>query len=209
MPQAAPVVAQRLGVAAAYLAKDDPRRVALDGLQDPNEPTHQALARVQNALVQSVTGAHAGAHSPVRAHKRRNKDSRASSRPAWDQASGLTKLTDMLGCDQQIAAMAMSEAHRAEDLQQTEVRRFRNLLFVMFLCLFLVVLVLGIIGGLHPAYFPLCVQKQNAATGTKICPSGGGTASTADLPLVLGIGGIGAALAVPRNLAGLKPAGGR
>ncbi len=201
---ALPVIRQK---AAAYLAKDDPRRVALDGLQDPNEPTHQAFARVQNALVQSVTGAHAGAHSPVRAHKRRNKDPRGTSRPACDQASGLTKLTDMLGCDQQIAAMAMSEAHRAEDLQQTEVRRFRNLLFVMFLCLFLVVLVLGIIGGLHPAYFPLCVQKQNAATGTKICPSGGGTASTADLPLVLGIGGIGAALAVARNLAGLKPAG--
>lgn len=123
------------------------------------------------------------------------------------QASSVTKLTDMLGSDQQIAAMALSEANRAEDLQQSEVRRFRNVLLGTFAGLFIVVVVLGIIGNLHPSYFPLCVQKQGAAMGTMVCPSGSKTASGADLPLVLGIGGIGAALAVARSLAGLKPVG--
>ena len=113
----------------------------------------------------------------------------------------------MLGSDQQIAAMALSEANRAEDLEQSQVRRFRNVLLGTFVGLFIFVVLLGIIGNLHPAHFPLCVQEAGAATGTKACPSGGHTASAADLPLVLGIGIIGAALAVARNLAGLKPTG--
>lgn len=40
-----------------------------------------------------------------------------------------------------------------------------------------------------------------------VCPSGGKTGSGADPPLVVGIGSIGAALAVARSLAGLKPVG--
>src|SRR5258708_9167489 len=51
--------------AAAYLAKDDPRRFALDGLQDPNQPTPQAFALLPHALVQSLPGPPPWPHTPA------------------------------------------------------------------------------------------------------------------------------------------------
>src|SRR6266567_4595826 len=45
--------------AAAYLPATDARVVALNGLPDPTALAHQALARVQAALIKSVTQAHA------------------------------------------------------------------------------------------------------------------------------------------------------
>jgi hypothetical protein len=42
---------------------------------------------------------------------------------------------------------------------------------------------------------------------TMICPAGGSAPSAADVPLVLGIGALGAALSAALNLAGLKTAG--
>lgn len=47
--------------AVRYLPATDPRLEALQGLPDPTEPAHQALARVQSKLVQSVIAAHATA----------------------------------------------------------------------------------------------------------------------------------------------------
>ncbi len=125
--------------------------------------------------------------------------------PATEQDPDLVQFTEMLGRDQQIAAMAMGEVCRAEDLQQSEVRRFRNVLLGTFTGLFILVVVLAILGATHPKYFPLCLQSTRASS--MICPTGGSTASSADIVLVMGLGGVGATLAVARNLAGLKPAG--
>lgn len=129
---------------------------------------------------------------------------------AVDQDASIVTLTGMLGRDQQVAATAMYEACRAEDLQQSQVRRFRNVLIGTFVGLFILVVVLALLGTAHPSYFPLCLQsaqKQGAQAVSAICPAGGSKASSADLALVLLLGGVGATLAVALNLAGLKPAG--
>jgi hypothetical protein len=116
-------------------------------------------------------------------------------------------LTDMLGTDQQVASQVMSAACRAEDQQQLQVRHFRGVLFGAATALFVVAVVLWIVGSIHPAYFPLCWPVSGSHSGTMICPTGGSAPSAADVPLVLGIGALGAALSVALNLAGLKPAG--
>jgi hypothetical protein len=191
--------------AAAYLAVGDPRRVALDGVPDLTAPAHQALARVQGALVRSVAHAEAPAAPPPRRRRRQRARGRAPApAPAQAQDPGFMKLTDMLGSDQEIAAAAMSEACKAEDLEQSQVRSFRSVLLGTFLGLFILVVILGIVGAAHPAYFPLCWKQS---TGKMICPSGGSAPSSADVPLILALGGVGAALAVALNLAGLKPVG--
>lgn len=190
---------------AAYLAVNDPRRVALDSVPDETAPTHQALARVQRALLRSVTPAQASAAPRPKPRKRRRTGGHPPAQaPAQPEETSLMKLTDMLGSDQEIAASAMAEACKAEDLQQTQVRNFRGVLLGTFACLAIVVVLLGIIGANHPAYFPLCWTKS---TGKMICPSGGHEPSSADMWLTLALGGIGAALAVALNLAGLKPVG--
>jgi hypothetical protein len=116
-------------------------------------------------------------------------------------------LTGMLGLDQRIAAMAMGEATRAEDQQQTQVRRFRGVLLGTFLGLLIAVVLLAILGGAHPSYFPLCLQKQATTGATTVCPTGGNNPSKADLAFIMAIGGIGAVLAVATNLTSLKPIG--
>jgi hypothetical protein len=130
--------------------------------------------------------------------------------PPPDQDMGLVRLTDMLGRDQQIAATVMYEACRAEDLQQSQVRRFRNVLLGTFAGLFVVVVLVAILGAEHPKYFPLCVrstQTQSTQANAMICPTGGTLESSADVALIMLAGTVGATLAVARNLAGLKPAG--
>ncbi|HEX6523412.1 MAG TPA: hypothetical protein VF070_25940 [Streptosporangiaceae bacterium] len=309
--------------AAAYLSATDARVVALNGLPDPTAPAHQALARVQTALINNVTQAHAqtvpappasgtarqngatagtqtsngqragqpatvvqapasqqtggpaagsaivtqgdepaaadkdalrpeagtadpGAGNPPadqnpgqatpsdQAESKSEVGGRqgggssgdgqdgtplpaaASLSGAYPKASAvaqdasIVKLTEMLGRDQQVAATAMYEACRAEDLQQSQVRRFRDVLIGTFVGLFVLVIVLALLGGAHPSYFPLCLQspqRQGTQAVSVICPTGSHTASSADLPLVLLLGGVGATLAVALNLAGLKPAG--
>lgn len=129
---------------------------------------------------------------------------------AIGQDASLVTLTGMLGRDQQVAALVMNEACRAEDLQQSQVRHFRNVLIGTFIGLFILVVVLALLGSAHPSYFPVCLQsaqKQGTQAATTICPTGGSAASGADLTLVLLLGGVGATLAVALNLAGLKPAG--
>jgi hypothetical protein len=69
-----------------------------------------------------------------------------------------------------------------------------------------VVVVLWILGAIHPAYFPLC-WPVSGSHPSMICPTGGSEPSAADVPLVLGMGALGAALSVALNLAGLQPAG--
>jgi hypothetical protein len=123
-----------------------------------------------------------------------------------EQIPSITRLTEMLGKDQQIAAMVMGEASREDDLRQSEVRRFRNVLLGSFAGLFIVVILLAILGIIKPTYFPLCLGMQTTSA-QKMCPAGGTTPSSADLPLVLALGVIGAVLAVAVYLSGLKPAG--
>jgi hypothetical protein len=53
-----PTIRQR---AVRYLPANDPRLEALQGLPDPTAPTHQALARVQSKLLQTVAAAQATA----------------------------------------------------------------------------------------------------------------------------------------------------
>jgi len=112
----------------------------------------------------------------------------------------------MLGWDQQVAAQVMNEACRAEDRQQLQVRHFRGLLYGATAVLLVVVAVLCLVGALHPTYFPLCWPVAGSPP-TMICPTGGSTPSAADVPLILGLGALGAALSVALNLADLKPAG--
>ena len=121
-------------------------------------------------------------------------------------APGGIVLTDMLGPDQQVAAQVMNAAYRAEDLQQLQVRHFRGVLYGASGVLLAVVAVLWIVGAIHPAYFPLCWPVPGSHP-TMICPTGGSEPSEADIPLVLGLGALGAALSVALNLASLKPAG--
>jgi len=59
-----PTIRQR---AVKYLPAGDSRLAALQGLPDPTEPTHQALARVQSNLVQAVTAAHTAAQAKEKA----------------------------------------------------------------------------------------------------------------------------------------------
>jgi hypothetical protein len=226
-----PTIRQR---AVKYLPANDPRLEALQGLPDPTAPTHQALARVQSKLVQTV----AAAHTTAQAEETDDTSSEAShpdsapprpgqappsAEPGGARGGGggnggppngptapgmdLVALTEMLGRDQQIAAMAMGEATRAEDQQQAQVRRFRGVLLGTFLGLLIVVALLAILGSVHPGYFPLCVQKQATNGATTVCPTGGSNPGKADLAFIMAIGGIGAVLAVATNLTGLKPTG--
>ena len=173
---------------------------------DPNasDPT----ASVTGDSATDATGVHSspglGAASQPDAQKPPG-GSAATPTSAPEQDPDFVKFTEMLGRDQQIASMAMGEACRAEDLQQSEVRRFRNVLLGTFVGLFILVVVLAILGAAHPKYFPLCLRSGQASS--PVCPTGGSMASSADIVLVMGLGGVGAVLAVARNLAGLKPAG--
>ncbi len=125
---------------------------------------------------------------------------------ARDQAVGMTGLTDMLGRDQQIAAEALGEACKSEDLQQLQVKRFRSVLWGTFVGLFALLVLMGVVASLRPAFFPLCLQEQGKPTGTLICPGGSHAPIAADLPLILGLGALGASLAVAMSLAGQKVA---
>ena len=239
--------------ATAYLPTTDARLAALNGLIDPTAPTHQALAHVQQALINSVNDAHARAQAQEKAQEAaRIPDAKSASSQKGDeetkeeapttaaqtaaeapgagseaadadtpkppgeadQVPSIMRLSEMLGKDQQIAAMVMGEASRADDLRQSEVRRFRNVLLGTFAGLFIVVILLAILGIIRPAYFPLCLhtpttsaQAGSTQNNSVICPTGGSSPSGADLPLVLALGGIGAVLAVAVYLSGLKPAG--
>jgi hypothetical protein len=210
-----PTIRQR---AVKYLPAGDPRLTAFQGLPDPTEPTHQALARVQSKLVQAVTAAHASAQAQEKASLPAPQVAPATEKPEPDANGGppngptgpdtnLVTLTGMLGRDQRIAAMAMGEATRAEDQQQAQVRRFRGVLLGTFLGLLIAVALLAILGSAHPGYFPLCVQKQATTGGTTVCPTGGSNPGRADLAFIMAIGGIGAILAVAANLTSLKPTG--
>jgi hypothetical protein len=124
---------------------------------------------------------------------------------AW--ARRAMQLTPMLGQDQRIVTAALAAAMTAEDDQQAEVRRFRNVLFGTFASLTVVVGVLVIVAICNAKLIPVCLPKPGARAGTMVCPAGGRIPGPADLPLVLGLGAIGATLAVARNLAGLEPVG--
>jgi hypothetical protein len=119
---------------------------------------------------------------------------------------GAIVLTDILGPDQQAAAQVMNAACRAEDQQQLQVRHFRSVLYGASAALLVVVAVLWIVGSIHPAYFPLC-WPVSGSHPAMICPTGGSKPTAADVPLVLGLGALGAALSVALSLADLKPAG--
>lgn len=202
--QLAAILPSIRALAAAYLAVNDPRRVALDSVPDRTAPTHQALARMQGELVRNVAHAHEVPSPPPRRRRRRPaRYQPLTPAPAQAQDPDFIKLTDMLGSDQEIASSAMSEAFKAEDQQQSQVRNFRGVLLGTFAVLLIVVVILGIVGFMHPAYFPLCWKTGK---GGMTCPTGP-QRSSADVPLVLALGGIGAALAVALNLAGLKPVG--
>jgi hypothetical protein len=119
---------------------------------------------------------------------------------------GVIVLSGMLGPDQQVAAQVLNAACRAEDLQQLQVRHFRGVLYGASAALLAVVATIWIVGAIHPGYFPLC-WPVSGSHPSMTCPTGGSAPSVADVPLVLGMGALGAALSVALNLAGSKPAG--
>jgi len=209
-----PSIRQRV---AAYLPMEDPRRVALSGVPDLTA----AASRMGNDIVRSVTEVYGKAQAPAAKPAKSGSadadeghggdvapgaDGTEAGGPvltrSGDQALGI-RLTDILGRDQQIAAEAMGEACTAEDQQQFQVSRFRRMLFGTFAALLVLVVFMGIVGNIEPGYFPLCLAEQGVK-GTLICPTGAHTPGGADLPLVLGLGAIGASLAVATSLARQK-----
>ena len=229
-----PSIRQR---AAAFLPKGDPNSDALATIPDPTVPTHQAVAARVQAQTGQVTGqtqtpghnntSNSGAPGPTASGSQTPDSSQTPGTdptPGTDQNAGkgqqpspattvgpaplpANALTDMLGTDQQVASQVMNAACRAEDQQQLQVRHFRGVLYGAATALFVVAVVLWIVGSIHPAYFPLCWPVSGSHPATMICPTGGSAPSAADVPLVLGIGALGAALSVALNLAGLKPTG--
>jgi len=203
--------------AIAFLPADDPSSDALKTIPDPTQPAHQAVAgRVQTQAgpVPSPAQAPGNGNNPPPAAQPGDDPNAASDQgqPTDTNAasqvglSGAVVLTDMLGWDQQVAAQVMNEACRAEDREQLQVRHFRGLLYGATAVLLVVVAVLCLVGALHPTYFPLCWPAAGPRP-TMICPTGDSTPSAADVPLVVGLGALGAALSVALNLADLKPAG--
>jgi hypothetical protein len=206
-----PSIRQRV---AAYLPMEDPRRVALGSVPDLTA----AASRMGNEIVRSVTEVYGKGQAPTAKPAPADADEGPGRDVALgadgteaggsvlarsgDQALGI-RLTDILGRDQQIAAEAMGEACKAEDQQQFQVSRFRRMLFGTFVALLVLVVFMGIVGNIEPGYFPLCLAEQGAK-GTMICPTGDHTPGGADLPLVLGLGAIGASLAVATSLARQK-----
>ncbi len=209
-----PSIRQR---AAAYLPMGDPRLIALSSVPDLTA----AASRVGNDIVRKVTEvcgkAQAPAAKPAKPAADTDEGPDGDAAPGADgteaggpvlarstgQALGIARLTDILGRDQQVAAEAMGEACKAEDGQQFQVSRFRRVLLGTFVALLVLVVFMGIVGNVEPGYFPLCLAEQGGK-GTLICPTGNHTPSGADLPLVLGMGAIGASLAVAISLAQQK-----
>jgi hypothetical protein len=209
----------------AYLTADDARRVALAGVPDIYAPSHQALMARSTAL--PLTAVQRGALSPVvpaaalpagqvpqqaaapRADQVPQQPPAPQPPPAHDgaQPGADVQLTPMLGQDQRIASEALGAALNSEDDQQAQVRRFRGVLIGTFASLIIVVAILAIVGIFHAKLIPVCLPKAGAKAGTLVCPGGTSAPGAADLPLVLGLGAIGATLAVAKNLTGLKPVG--
>jgi hypothetical protein len=186
-----PSIHARVG---AYLTESDPRRIALNGIPDLTSPGHQALAGMQRQILSVVQ--QPGQHQAM---------------PDLNAAG--TQITPVLGAHQQIAAEAFGAACTAEDMEQTQVKRFRAVLLGTFAGLLVPVAALCATGFMHPALLPMCLRMAaSATTGVKgatsmICASGRRMPTSADLPLVLGLGAIGAALSVAKTLAGLSGAG--
>jgi hypothetical protein len=222
-----PSIRQR---ADAFLPKGDPSSDALATIPDPTVPTHQAVAaRVQTQTVQAIrerqtpghNSSNSGAPGPAASGNQTlgsgqipdtDQNAGQDQQPSPAIAASLTPfpasaLTGMLGTDQQVASQVMEAACRAEDQQQLQVRHFRSVLYGAAAALFVAAAVLWIVGGIHPAYFPLCWPVSGSHPATMTCPTGGSAPSAADVPLVLGIGALGASLSVALNLAGLKPTG--
>jgi hypothetical protein len=220
--------------AAAYLQLEDPCRVALDSVPDLTATGPQTLTRMRDDIVSSMTAVYQKVQAPVAELARAGAGSAADQTaadapdghggyaapgangtgardrvpvPSGDQAPGLTTLTGLLGRDQLIAAEAMGEACKSEDLQQFQVSRFRRMLLGTFMALLVLVVFMGIVGNIKPGYFPLCLAEEGAK-GIMICPTGGHSPGGADLPLILGLGAIGASLAVSTSLARQKVAAG-
>jgi hypothetical protein len=214
--------------ATAFLPADDPNSDAPKTIPDPTLPAHQAVAtrvRAQAGPATPQSRAPVDTNSrPPGAHPGGDPDPSRDENPPGGQNEGQGQqsssgnitnqtapreaivLTDMLGPDQQVAAQVMNSACRAEDQQQLQVRHFRGVLYGASTALLVVVAVLWIVGAIHPAYFPLC-WPVSGSHPAMICPTGGSKPSAADVPLVLGLGALGAALSVALNLADLKPAG--
>ena len=221
-----PSIRQR---AAAFLPKGDPNRDALDTVPDPTVPAHQTMTTpVQAQAHGQASKPDAGASAGKQAGGKKAGGKKAGGKnPGSNQnagqghnpppdgtaasapPSGTNVLTPMLGADQQVAAQVMNAACRAEDLQQLRVRHFRGVLYGTSFVLFVVVAVLWILGSVRSTYFPLCWPVPGSKPSTLICPTGGHAASIGSVPIILGMGAIGALLAVALNLAGLKPAGAR
>jgi hypothetical protein len=169
----------------------------------PSQPVEQGQPADPNAgQDKNPPAAQGGAQSPPPPPSGNGGNNGNNVPPA-----GTIVLSDMLGPDQQVAAAVMTAACRAEDQQQLQVRHFRGVLYGASAVLLVAVAVLWIVGAIHPGYFPLCWPVSGSKPATMICPDGGKSPSVADVPLVLGLGALGAALSVALNLTGLKPAG--
>lgn len=203
----------------AYLPADDPNADALKTLPDPTQPAHQtamARFRAQPAPVTAVGGDAGAAAADGGAGAQDQQPPPEDGAGQAGQAvpaptavpAGVITLTGMLGADQQVAAQVMSAACQAEDSQQLEVRHFRGVLYGAAVALAAATAVLWIVGAVHPAYFPLCwpVSGQHPPM---ICPAGGSGPGAGDVPLVLGLGALGAFLSVALSLASMQPVGAR
>jgi hypothetical protein len=174
--------------ASAYLHESDPCQIALEGIPELTAPGHQVLAGMQQQILSTVAQAVNG----QRGHEA------TAAEPA------VARLTGMLGTHQQIVAEAFGACCSAEDMQQTQVRLFRGVLLGTFAGLLIPIIALSAAAAKHPGLLPMCLHTSVKAM---FCASGNKSPTGGDLPLVLSVGAVGAALAVAKTLAGLSVAG--
>ena len=210
VPQAVPAVPQAVPAAAQRPTPpqdNGPAPGAGQDAPDDDAPAPNGQDRPVAPVAPSVADAGNGQNPPGNQSAGQPQPPSPDGTPTGPTAPpGGIVLTGMLGPDQQVAAQVLNAACRAEDAQQLEVRHFRGVLYGASAVLLAVVAVIWIAGAIHPAYFPLC-WPVSGAHPAMICPTNGTAPSGGDVPLVLGMGALGATLSVALNLAGLKPAG--
>jgi hypothetical protein len=106
--------------------------------------------------------------------------------------------------DRGLLQSVLRAAYNAASIESGRVRSFRNLLLGGVVILALIVTGLVAIGAQWPAAIPMCGNGTLLAAlgprGNQVCPSGAGSPSHGDVPLVALMGMLGAALATAASL---------
>ncbi|HXA62826.1 MAG TPA: hypothetical protein VNW94_27075, partial [Streptosporangiaceae bacterium] len=104
--------------------------------------------------------------------------------------------------DRELLATALARAYHIRTLEYDRVRRFRNVLIGAVATLLLIMAAVVAVGVRWPSVLSLCTTPQpGAAIRSVVCPTGAGPAPrSGDVPLVVLLGLLGAALAASRAI---------